>query len=135
MGIMCWLVDSVVTCTGLDGEDIITRSVPPGEDACGTWLSKEVSEAIMEYGLYRFGRLCLTKAEGDVFWREERVRCRNFGCQKLFWERNPPKCRHHKAPPEREDTTVYWPCCPHKKAWDFDEFVRILGCTVGVCSP
>merc|ERR1711941_193030 len=93
--ITCGLLDGIVTCAGLNGEEIITCNVPPGEDAYGTWLSKQVSDATMKRGLHRLGRLCLTKADGEIFWREQRVRCRNFGCQKLFWERNPPECRHH----------------------------------------
>jgi hypothetical protein len=64
-----------------------------------------------------------------------RVRCRNFGCKKWFFEDGPPQeCVHHCKPPVFHETAKWWSCCQDKKAYDFGEFERIPGCTKGFCS-
>lgn len=63
------------------------------------------------------------------------VSCTRFGCQNRFPKGGPyPKCRYHKSPPIFHETAKWWSCCPHRKAWDFDEFQRIPGCCEGVCT-
>lgn len=63
-----------------------------------------------------------------------KVRCKNFGCQKMFDPDNPPKCRHHKSPPIFHETAKWWSCCPDNKAYEFEEFMAIPGCQQGFCS-
>lgn len=64
-----------------------------------------------------------------------RVRCKRFGCQQMFNPDGPEqKCVYHKAPPIFHETAKWWSCCPDRKAYEFDEFMRIPGCCTGVCS-
>lgn len=63
-----------------------------------------------------------------------RVRCKNFGCQNSFDPNDPPPCVHHKAPPIFHEVAKWWSCCPDRKAYDFDDFMKIPGCVTGVCS-
>mmetsp|Transcript_63001 Transcript_63001/g.117849 ORF Transcript_63001/g.117849 Transcript_63001/m.117849 type:complete len:274 (-) Transcript_63001:31-852(-) len=64
-----------------------------------------------------------------------KVRCKNFGCQQYFDPDGPPQeCLHHKAAPIFHETAKWWSCCPDRKAYEFDEFMRIPGCTQGFCS-
>ena len=62
---------------------------------------------------------------------DQRVRvCKNFGCQKKFTLATnfEGECRHHTKPPVFHETSKYWSCCPHKKAYDWDDFMKIEGC-------
>eukprot|EP00443_Scrippsiella_acuminata_P127982 CAMPEP_0115652482 /NCGR_PEP_ID=MMETSP0272-20121206/42091_1 /TAXON_ID=71861 /ORGANISM="Scrippsiella trochoidea, Strain CCMP3099" /LENGTH=170 /DNA_ID=CAMNT_0003090287 /DNA_START=10 /DNA_END=522 /DNA_ORIENTATION=+ len=75
-------------------------------------------------------------AGGAVPRPPEHVRCKQFGCQKYF---DPTKaeqtiCVHHKMPPVFHETAKYWACCPDRKAYDWDEFMKIPGCQRGHCS-
>jgi len=64
-----------------------------------------------------------------------KVRCKNFGCQRVFDpEGQPQPCTHHKAPPIFHETAKWWSCCPDRKAYEFDEFMRIPGCTTTHCT-
>ncbi|CAE8647178.1 unnamed protein product [Polarella glacialis] len=64
------------------------------------------------------------------------VRCKNYGCQKTY---DPSKvdqtdCIHHKSPPVFHETAKYWACCVDKKAYEWDDFMKIPGCQRGHCS-
>jgi len=64
---------------------------------------------------------------------QHRVRqCKNFGCQKKFTLATnfEGECRHHVKPPVFHETAKYWSCCPHKKAYDWEDFMKIEGCAV-----
>mmetsp|Transcript_9808 Transcript_9808/g.20792 ORF Transcript_9808/g.20792 Transcript_9808/m.20792 type:complete len:279 (-) Transcript_9808:41-877(-) len=64
-----------------------------------------------------------------------RVRCKRFGCQQMFNPDGPEqKCVYHKSPPIFHETAKWWSCCPDKKAYEFEEFMRIPGCQVGICT-
>eukprot|EP00928_Gymnodinium_smaydae_P015105 TRINITY_DN15536_c0_g1_i1.p1 TRINITY_DN15536_c0_g1~~TRINITY_DN15536_c0_g1_i1.p1 ORF type:complete len:280 (-),score=59.07 TRINITY_DN15536_c0_g1_i1:91-930(-) len=64
-----------------------------------------------------------------------RIRCKRFGCQKWYDPDGPPQeCQHHKAPPIFHETAKWWSCCPDRKAYDWEEFMRIPGCEKGFCS-
>lgn len=64
-----------------------------------------------------------------------RVRCKNFGCQQMFDPDGPEQaCTHHKAAPIFHETAKWWSCCPDRKAYDWDEFMRIPGCQKSVCT-
>lgn len=62
-----------------------------------------------------------------------KARCRNFGCTKEFVvaENTDTACCYHKDGPVFWDTYKYWKCCPDKKCLEFDDFVKIPGCSVG----
>ncbi|CAE7562188.1 CHORD [Symbiodinium microadriaticum] len=76
-------------------------------------------------------------ASGDVVAKPpEHVRCKNFGCSQFFDPRYPEQtvCTHHRLPPVFHETAKYWACCPDKKAYDWDEFMKIPGCQTGHCT-
>lgn len=64
------------------------------------------------------------------------LRCRRFGCQKKYREseNHDTFCRYHVKPPVFHETAKYWSCCPDKKAYDWETFMAIPGCSVGRCS-
>jgi len=67
--------------------------------------------------------------------RERTVCCTNFGCNKRFPRGGPyPECRYHLKPPVFHETAKFWSCCPNKKAYDWDDFQKIPGCCVGMCT-
>jgi hypothetical protein len=61
------------------------------------------------------------------------LRCKNYGCNAFFLEseNHDTACTHHIAPPFFHDTAKGWQCCREKKAYDWDDFQAIKGCTVG----
>jgi len=64
-----------------------------------------------------------------------RIRCKRFGCKQFYDPEGPPQeCKHHKSPPIFHETAKWWSCCPDRKAYDWDEFMRIPGCQTGFCS-
>lgn len=64
-----------------------------------------------------------------------KVRCKRLGCNKYFDpNRPPPECVHHKSPPIFHETAKWWSCCPDRKAYDWEEFMRIPGCQTSLCS-
>lgn len=78
--------------------------------------------------------------EGAAFAQNEpqaivdgKARCRNFGCTQEFVvaDNSDAACHYHKDGPVFWDTYKYWKCCPGKKCLEFDDFVKIPGCTVG----
>ena len=62
-----------------------------------------------------------------------KLRCKNYGCGKYFdeLENNDSACKYHCSPPIFHDTMKCWSCCKDKKAYDFESFQLIQGCTVG----
>ena len=63
------------------------------------------------------------------------VQCTHFGCKKRFPKGGPyPECHFHKSPPVFHETAKFWSCCPHKKAYDWEDFQAIPGCQTGICS-
>lgn len=61
------------------------------------------------------------------------MRCKNYGCNKMFTEEenNDEACHHHTGPPIFHDTMKCWSCCKDRKAYDFESFQLITGCSVG----
>jgi len=73
--------------------------------------------------------------EAPVKDSQGKVRCKNFGCQNSFDpDGEPQPCVHHKAAPIFHETAKWWSCCPDHKAYDFEDFMRIPGCTKSFCS-
>ena len=64
------------------------------------------------------------------------LRCRRFGYQKKYREseNHDTFCRYHVKPPVFHETAKYWSCCSDKKAYDWETFMAIPGCSVGRCS-
>lgn len=59
--------------------------------------------------------------------------CRNFGCQQEFIvaENHDGACTFHAEGPVFWDTYKYWKCCPQRKHAEFDDFVKVPGCSTG----
>jgi hypothetical protein len=59
--------------------------------------------------------------------------CRNYGCQQEFAvaDNGDASCTFHKGGPVFHDTYKYWKCCADKKQIEFDDFVKVPGCTTG----
>lgn len=71
-------------------------------------------------------KVAAPKAQGG------KVRCKRFGCQKFFDPDGPGEpCVFHKSPPIFHETAKWWSCCPDRKAYDWEEFMRIPGCQSG----
>jgi hypothetical protein len=70
-----------------------------------------------------------TDTEESVF----KLRCKNFGCNQFYNEEDnsDTACKHHVAPPIFHDRIKGWSCCKDIKAYDWEEFQAIEGCSVG----
>lgn len=62
-----------------------------------------------------------------------KARCRNFGCCQEFVvaENNSTACTYHAQGPVIRDIQKFWKCCPDKKCYEFEDFVKIAGCCTG----
>lgn len=58
--------------------------------------------------------------------------CVRFGCRKKYTDEENTEncCRYHPGKPMFHDRIKGWSCCD-KKAYDWDEFEKIEGCTLG----
>lgn len=63
------------------------------------------------------------------------ARCTRRGCGKEFTENNPESCIHHVGDPVFHEGLKSWSCCVdvNKPVLEFDEFMRIPGCTESEC--
>lgn len=61
------------------------------------------------------------------------ARCQRPGCQKTFVvsENSSNACVYHQGQAVFHDTAKFWSCCPDRKCYDFDDFMKIKGCCVG----
>lgn len=62
------------------------------------------------------------------------ARCRNRGCtvdKFVVAENHAEACNYHKSAPVFHDTAKYWACCPAKKCFDWEDFMKVPTCTVG----
>ena len=93
---------------------------------CGTMLGDH-SDYYIKEGVYEKGNKS-TNNEDD---NKSKLRCKNYGCNKYYndEENEDDCCVHHIAPPVFHDTAKYWKCCPDKKAYDFESFQEIVGCS------
>merc|ERR1711862_451868 len=62
----------------------------------------------------------------------EQLKCRRLGCNKMYYEseNGPEACRYHTGKPIFHDLKKGWTCC-NQIVYDWDEFQKIQGCTVG----
>ncbi|KAI8618488.1 chord-domain-containing protein [Chytriomyces sp. MP71] len=60
------------------------------------------------------------------------IPCANKGCNQKFEpsENGPTSCEHHSGAPVFHDALKGWSCC-EKRVTDFDDFIKIPGCTLG----
>lgn len=64
-----------------------------------------------------------------------RLRCKRFGCNRFYDPAGPPQeCIYHVKAPVNDGRATSWMCCPDRKAFDYDAFFQIAGCTQGYCS-
>jgi len=61
--------------------------------------------------------------------------CRRHGCHKEYSDESnlEDSCRFHPGWPIFHDRMKKWTCCA-KESWDWDEFMKLEGCTSGVHS-
>jgi hypothetical protein len=61
------------------------------------------------------------------------AKCRNKGCQATFLvaENNASACVFHAGQAVFHDTLKFWSCCPGKKCYEFEDFMRVPGCVRG----
>ena len=64
-------------------------------------------------------------------------KCHNNGCSKREYkeeENTETSCSHHPGGPIFHDALKGWSCCK-KRCCDFDDFMNIVGCTLGKHNP
>lgn len=90
------------------------------------------SDYLLKRGVYK--KLDTTAvAEASTESGVPQVKCKNYGCQKMFIEEfnSDAACHHHTGPPIFHDTMKCWSCCRDRKAYDFESFQLIAPCAVG----
>ncbi|CUG86824.1 zinc-binding protein, putative [Bodo saltans] len=106
-------------------------------DAQRTALEQGASTAVMYEGNAKTGP---REFEGAKHGQETaqqvvdgKATCRNFGCQQTFVvaDNHAEACTYHCEGPVFWDTYKYWKCCPQRKHAEFDDFVKVPGCTTG----
>ncbi len=62
------------------------------------------------------------------------AKCQRKGCQKVFnvADNHEAACTYHRGQPVFHDAIKLWSCCPDKRCFDFDEFLAVPGCAVGL---
>jgi CHORD len=107
------------------------------EDESGDkiYSTEIVENALCDRGDYHMKPGAHVKQYSDMKAGEQdnRLRCRNYGCNKHYLEEenNDEACQHHTGPPIFHDTMKCWSCCRDRKAYDFETFQLITGCSVG----
>ena len=77
------------------------------------------------------------KKEKKIFLTKEGLyKCINKGCLKAYNEKDNMAdcCGYHDGQPVFHDTKKYWTCCK-KETWDWDEFMKLPTCKVGMHVP
>lgn len=62
-----------------------------------------------------------------------KLRCTNGGCNKDYTEEenSAESCCYHAGIATFHDCKKSWSCCPDRKAYDWDDFMKIVGCQIG----
>ena len=76
------------------------------------------------------------KPEEPVLNKDGLNLCANFGCNKPFRpeENVEGSCNYHTQHAGFHDVKKFWPCCK-KEAWDWDDFMKLPTCAIGVHKP
>ena len=79
------------------------------------------------------GAMSSSEGDGIAADGQPKLRCKNYGCNKYYVEseNDDNACHHHTAPPIFHDTMKCWSCCRDRKAYDFETFQLIGGCSTG----
>ncbi len=98
--------------------------------------SNDVVSAVLEDHMdyyIKVGRHMREEAVAEAETGVPMLKCRNYGCNKSYLEEenHEDSCSHHTAPPIFHDTMKCWSCCKDRKAYDFESFQLIAGCSVG----
>mmetsp|Transcript_127588 Transcript_127588/g.355114 ORF Transcript_127588/g.355114 Transcript_127588/m.355114 type:complete len:270 (-) Transcript_127588:49-858(-) len=64
--VTCHVIDGFVKLTNVNGEEVLNKQVPSGEDSLGPWLWSEAQSLLKKPG----GRLRLVTPNGEVVWEE-----------------------------------------------------------------
>ncbi|GAB5358307.1 hypothetical protein AAMO2058_000446600 [Amorphochlora amoebiformis] len=74
------------------------------------------------------------KIEKEKMEDPSMITCHNFGCQYRFRkeDNHPRACWHHRKGPVFWNGYKYWACCEDRKAYDWNDFMKVPGC---VCGP
>lgn len=107
-------------------------SAAVAESGVGAVAGGVVGEGRRNNGPREFeGALHAQRQEQQIV--DGKATCKNFGCQQTFVvaDNSDQACTYHKEGPVFWDTYKYWKCCPQRKEYEFDDFVKIPGCTVG----
>eukprot|EP00946_MAST-07B_sp_MAST-7B-sp1_P003394 g3394.t1 len=121
------LKDGVVLCS----DELVSKRIP---DRADIFLVPGASVSSEEQAAAAKAKADAAKPKNDP--NNPLLTCRRFGCQKKYREseNHDTFCRHHVKPPVFHETAKYWSCCPDKKAYDWETFMAIPGCSVGRCS-
>lgn len=73
------------------------------------------------------------RTRGPVKDDKGRFKCVHKGCGQYFFsdENTDTSCVYHPGRPIFHDTKKFYSCCDHRVVYDFDEFLKIEGCTSG----
>ena len=121
------LKDGVALC----GDELVSKRIP---DRADIFLVQGASLTVAEEAAAAKATAAAAKPKDDP--DDPLLTCRRFGCQKKYREseNHETLCRHHVKPPVFHETAKYWSCCLDKKAYDWETFMAIPGCSVGRCS-
>jgi len=119
-------------------KDNVHLSTSSKSEGVEIFNNDKVCEALTDKSDYfiRLGPLNREKVSTAPIVEEPHIsqlRCKNYGCNMYFTEEtnHDTACRHHVAPPIFHDRIKGWSCCKERKAYDWDEFKLIEGCTLG----
>jgi len=126
-----------LACRKADGDKSVLKALPSNAvildcipDRADVYVLSGASQTMQEEELQQ---------QEDRKRRQEElqstVACTRFGCKNRFPKGGPyPSCSYHKSPPVFHETAKFWSCCPHKKAYDWEDFQSIPGCQSGTCT-
>ena len=120
--------DAVVSTVLEDGDDVFIRS-----GVAAVTPVTDVAPVVAKSASITATTGSASEASAGSASATPEVLCRNFGCNKKFREEDnhDAACHYHTKPPIFHETRKGWSCCSEKLVWDWDEFMKIEGCTVG----
>eukprot|EP00940_MAST-03C_sp_MAST-3C-sp2_P002333 g2333.t1 len=73
------------------------------------------------------------RSRGPITDSEGRFKCVRKGCGNFYCadDNTDTACTYHPGNAVFHDTKKYYSCCDHRVAYDFDDFLKIEGCTKG----
>lgn len=116
--------------TPLDADNIHLET-QEGVKICSNHIVDQALEDHVDYFIH-IGQHLAEVAKEEVI-DPNMVRCKNYGCNQYYLEEDNAEgsCVHHTGPPIFHDTMKCWSCCQERKAFDFESFQLIAGCSTG----